>query len=349
MKHVFPLVLSAVAMGVATGCRPSPGETARPIPAVQVSRKMAEADLAVVTLTAEAEKRLGIQTHTVVRRVIETTRNYGGEIMLPPFPAERAPPAVEGRAFFSFALPTTPSDFARAAQAQVDADGAVATATVQRDAAQLALSRAEELVAARSGVGRAVDDARTQVGLAEAALHTARERRALLGAAIVDAVGASRRWVRVSVYAGDLAQLKTGAPATVSVFGRQTTMTAPRWNATPVAVPFSASGNPLIADLFFEVNEKVGKLKPGLKVSVSLPIEGSESILVIPASAILHDAHGDTWVYERVGSEAFRRRRVEVRRIVDGDALLARGPDVGAKIVTAGAMELFGSEFGAGK
>jgi cobalt-zinc-cadmium efflux system membrane fusion protein len=40
---------------------------------------------------------------------------------------------------------------------------------------------------------------------------------------------------------------------------------------------------------------------------------------------------------------------VEVRRVVNSLAVLARGPAVGAKVVTAGAAEIFGTEFGTGK
>ena len=43
------------------------------------------------------------------------------------------------------------------------------------------------------------------------------------------------------------------------------------------------------------------------------------------------------------------RRPVEVRDVVDRVAVLARGPAPGTRIVTAGAAELFGTEFGPGK
>lgn len=347
MKHFLPHFVAALAIGIAPGCKPAKIESPKAIPAVQVSKKMSEAELAVVTLTPEAEKRLGIETIAAASRPSEAARSYGGELMLPLSRPRADPNAKDTRSIFSLVPSMSPGDLVRTAQAQVDADGLVAVAKVQLEAAQLALKRADELIAAKSGIGRTVDDARTQVSLAEAALRTAQERRALLGAPLFDAVNTNQLWVRVSVYAGDLRQLKPGAPATVSVFGGDAKEQG--WSAAPVAVPFSASTNPLISELFYELKAGAPGLRPGLKVNVTLPVLGAEESLVVPASAILYDVHGNTWVYESLGAQAYTRRRVELRRILGADALLGRGPKPGAKVVTAGAMELFGTEFGAGK
>jgi hypothetical protein len=70
---------------------------------------------------------------------------------------------------------------------------------------------------------------------------------------------------------------------------------------------------------------------------------------VVPWSAVVHDIQGATWVYENAAIQTFVRRPVEVRRVAGDLALLARGPQIGSKIVSVGAAELFGIEFGAGK
>lgn len=347
MKYFLPPVVTALLFGAIAGCKPAKTEAAKAVPAVHVSKKMTEADLAVVTLTPEAEKRLGIETIPVESRLIEPTRSYGGELMLPLARPGGTANAKENRSIFSLVPAMTSADLVRTAQTQVDGDGAIAAAKVQLEAAQLGLKRAEELIAAKSGIGRTVDDARTQVALAEAALRTAQERRSLLGAPIFDAVNTNQLWVRVSVYVGELAQLKPAAPVTVSLFGADAK--EPGLTATSIAVPFSASANPLISELFYELKAGAPGLRPGLKVSVSLPAQGGGESQIVPAAAILYDVHGSTWVYENIGPQAFTRRRVEVRRIIGAEAILGRGPKPGAKIVTAGAMELFGTEFGAGK
>ena len=76
---------------------------------------------------------------------------------------------------------------------------------------------------------------------------------------------------------------------------------------------------------------------------------GREEALVAPFSAVLHDIHGGQWVYVAGGPRQYVRRRVQVSRVVDGQAVLASGPAAGTKVVTDGAAELFGTEFMTGK
>jgi multidrug efflux pump subunit AcrA (membrane-fusion protein) len=73
-----------------------------------------------------------------------------------------------------------------------------------------------------------------------------------------------------------------------------------------------------------------------------------EKGLVVPDKAVLYDIHGATWVYEDLGGNAYARRRIEVARHVGERAVVSRGLSEGMKVVTSGAAELFGTEFGAG-
>jgi hypothetical protein len=59
--------------------------------------------------------------------------------------------------------------------------------------------------------------------------------------------------------------------------------------------------------------------------------------------------YGGAWVYENIQTNKYVRQRVELRYVLGELAVLSRGPAVGAKIVSAGAAELFGTEFGVGK
>ena len=70
---------------------------------------------------------------------------------------------------------------------------------------------------------------------------------------------------------------------------------------------------------------------------------------MVPKAALLHDAYGGTWVYVARGDHVYARERVAVSTIVDMLALVSQGPAPGARVVTDGAAELFGVEFGAGK
>jgi hypothetical protein len=69
----------------------------------------------------------------------------------------------------------------------------------------------------------------------------------------------------------------------------------------------------------------------------------------VPASALLYDAEGGVWVYERVAPQTYARRRVQIAHVTGAEAALAGDALAGREIVTAGAAELFGAEFGAGK
>jgi len=67
---------------------------------------------------------------------------------------------------------------------------------------------------------------------------------------------------------------------------------------------------------------------------------------VVPYSAVLYDARGDTWVYTNPASLVFLRERVSVERI-DGDrVILTNGPPAGTTIVTVGGAELLAAELG---
>jgi hypothetical protein len=52
-------------------------------PPAKIAAPTKEADLATLTLTPEAEKRLGIVTVPVERRKLARTRLFGGEVILP--------------------------------------------------------------------------------------------------------------------------------------------------------------------------------------------------------------------------------------------------------------------------
>lgn len=167
-------------------------------------------------------------------------------------------------------------------------------------------------------------------------------------APIVDIVSLNPVWVRVPVYAGDETAINSRASASVrglSDFAGSSTSVM----ATPVQGPQTSDPLATSINLFYEINNSKGDFRPGQKVSVTLPYKGVQAALTIPYAAILYDIHGGTWVYENTESRVFVRRRVELQRVDGNMAILQRGPKPGAKIVTAGAAEIFGTEFGGGK
>jgi hypothetical protein len=335
-------------VGCDGGAPGAPGPGASSPAAIEKPAK--EADLATLTLTPEAETRLGIMTAAVERRAVERRRTFGGEVVVPLRRDGDRPSAAAhngSRQSISSILPSlAPTERIRIAEAQIDADGQVEQAEVQLDAVQVALARAEVLLRGKAGSVRAVDEARTQVGLAESGLRTARARRDLLGPPLLDVTNPKPAWVRVPVYVGDLATLDTVREAFVGNLADPPGTFAR--SAKPAVGPASANPSAATVDVFYEVANEDGALRLGEKVGVTIALHGSQESLVVPSSAVVRDIEGGTWVYEHVGAQTYARRRVQVRSVVSPDAALESGPPAGARVVTSGAAELFGTEFGIG-
>lgn len=321
---------AAVAIAADSGSKTPPATIQNPVK---------EGDLATVKLTPQAEQRLGIATAVVVKRALPQLRTFSGEIVLPL--------ATEG--ILSIAQPVlgaSPDEFRRVADLQADADGKQNEARAALNAAETAMKRAEQMFAEKAGSQRALDEARGALDVAKATNAASEARRALLGIPVADAAKGSRRWVRATVFASELARLDPDVPGQVSALSGAERRSV---EAKPVKAPASANAALGTVDVFYEI---AGADAPqiGQRVAVSLPVRGAvvES-LVAPHAAVLHDFHGGAWVYEQTAPQTYVRRRVSVARVVGTDAVLASGPPAGTKVVTSGAAELFGTEFGAGK
>ncbi len=376
-----------------SGCRDAKPAASAPAPA-KVENPVKESDLASIRLTPEAETRVAIKVTAVANRQVTYTKTVAGEVIVPPgLSLDVAAPVAgtvaaagtgpvgagqrvrRGEALFRI-IPLLPAE--RDLRINAERDAEAATATV--DAARKKVARAEQLLADGSGSRRAVEEARAELGNAEAAMKAAQERMSVVNrspinqanelivsaptdgvvetvsAAPGQAVAASaplvriaaidRLWIKVPIYAGDrrAIDLQRGA----DVLRLDDAKDAPGLHARPVAAPPTANPNASSVDAVFELTGP-GDLMPGERVLVRLSGRGGSNATVIPASALLHDIHGGVWVYEQTAPHLFTRRRVEVRDTTGGLAVLLRGPKPGALIVTTGAAELYGVEFGAGK
>jgi hypothetical protein len=70
---------------------------------------------------------------------------------------------------------------------------------------------------------------------------------------------------------------------------------------------------------------------------------------VIPYGAIIYDTKGATFTYTSPERLVYVRASVVVDYIDGNNVFLTDGPPVGTQVVTAGAAELYGIEFGLGK
>jgi membrane fusion protein, heavy metal efflux system len=284
-------------------------------------------------------------------------------------------PVLRGQTLFRL-VPIQPSE----RDATVDAQQAVDTTTARREAAVLKVQRAERLVKDGSVSRRTLEEAQAELAVVEAELKAARERVALAtrsgtssggvliaapeaatvqnvhvragqtvaaGTPLIDLVRLATVWVRVPVYAGEARAIDTNAPADVQPLGESTD--APGVTAQPIAAPPSANASTAGVDLYYSLANLDNRFRPGERVAVRLPRRESETGLVVPKAALLHDAYGGTWVYVVREPRVYVRQRVVVADITGSLAVLSQGPAAGARVVTDGAAELFGVEFGAGK
>jgi hypothetical protein len=310
----------------------------------KVAGSAGEAQLATITLTESAEKRLGITTVAIEKKPMKRDRLYGGEIVLPLPPGSDAENA---QSVFPLLSEMTASDKLRMAEAQIDADGAVAAANVQLEAAEQIVRRAQQLLADKAGSEKAVEEAESAHNLAQQALASAEARRTLLGPPVLPIAAPDTVWIKVPVHVGALETLDLAADATViPLHGRAGSATRA---AKPVTAPQSASAATATVDLFYEADNATAPYRLGQRVGLRLPLSDEAESLVLPWSAVLYDINGGTWVYARTAPLVYSRMRIEVRRIEGNLAVLARGPAPGTEVVTAGAAELFGTEFGGQK
>ncbi len=68
--------------------------------------------------------------------------------------------------------------------------------------------------------------------------------------------------------------------------------------------------------------------------------------VVIPYQAVLYDPGGETWTYTSPKPLVFQRVDITVEEIDGNAAVLAKGPPVGTSVVTVGATEIWGVEYG---
>lgn len=270
------------------------------------------------------------------------------------------------------------------ATVQIEAERQIESAKITVDAAQVGYDRAVQLFKAKAASQRVVDEADATLNLAREALITAETRHRFLsgieldeqagelssrsiespvegtlqsidaavgesvtaGEPLVTIIKTNRVWVRVPVYVGHWRSIDMDAPAQVGEYGRDTK--TPLRDATYVSAPPSANPNATTVDLFYALNNEDGRLYPGQKLTATLPMQGDEQSLVVPFKAILYDIHGGTWVYRQLEEHTFARQRVAVRYVDGPRAVLDSGVEPGMKVVTDGAVELFGTEFGVG-
>jgi membrane fusion protein, heavy metal efflux system len=381
-----------LALGIAApGCgRPSTERAGKAAPAATVEKKITDGDLIKLTLTPEAETRLGIAMANAESKSLPRRRRVGGEIVVPSGGALLLSAPVAATISGSEKVVKTGTTVKRGdvlvtlvPLAPVDrdlrgqADRTTASAEARFAAAKSKLERAEKVLADGAGTQRAVEEARAEHDVAKADLDAAKQRGARMvtsplgadvtvviraphdgvvrqvgaspgqsvaaGTLLVEVVGTSALWVRVPLFVAEARRVRADATAAVFAFGSEEHQEALPALAPPLADPLAST-----VDLTYELGT-TQSFRQGERVEVELTYKDEGATIVVPASAIVRDAHGGAWLYESLSNHVFARRRVDLASIQGGDALLAHGLKAGTPVVRTGAAELWGVELGAGK
>lgn len=166
--------------------RSPPGKTA---PAATVERKITDGDLIKITLTPQAETRLGIATAQAEQKIVPRKRRVGGEIVVPsggalllaaPVAATvstsakvvKTGTAVQRGDTLVTLVPLAPVDRDLRGQA----DRSTIAAEARLTAARAKLERAEKVLAGGAGTQRAVEEARAEHDVAKADFDAAKQR-----------------------------------------------------------------------------------------------------------------------------------------------------------------------------
>ncbi len=215
LPAAYVATLLLIASLVSSGCHQAASEEKAAAKSdaekpAKIEKLPVETDLATITLTADADRRLGITTSAVTEREITQRRTLGGQAVVPsgksiivsaplagtvsgadgkplPFPGSKVQlgqPLLSLKPLLSAERDVpTPAEQVQliSAQANLMAAQTIAAGDVDRsqaevNGAQIALDRAKQLFADRAGSRRAVDDAEAQLNIATSTLEAAKDR-----------------------------------------------------------------------------------------------------------------------------------------------------------------------------
>lgn len=186
-RYALALVLALAAVGQGCGrASPTGGKDAPP---ATVEKKITAGDLNKITLTAEAEQRLGIVTANAALKNLPRKRRVGGEVVVPSGGALFLVAPVAATVSASAKMPKTGTAVKRGDPlvtliplAPVDrdlrgqAERTSLAASARFTAAKAKLERAEKVLADGAGTVRAVEEARAEHDVAKADLDAAKQR-----------------------------------------------------------------------------------------------------------------------------------------------------------------------------
>ena len=375
--------LTYLVLALSLACAPPPKPSSS-APAAKLERTSLEG-LVSITLREDAEAALGVVVVPVEKSKRPGQVLVGGEVMVPAGRDFVLAAPVGGRIAGSLLQPGAVvksgqvlltlvplATLDRDVRARALRDLEVARAELQL--AEARLKRADHMMNDRSGSVRAFEDARAQQQVAQASVASAQSRLATLASGALDAdvslsvksptdgllravrvaigqsvpagaplveIASAGRWVRTALSSGDAVRTAASAHVWAQRLGSDERVELASLKGPPSSDPVRGT-----VDVFYALPSTV-EWAPGERVIVQLETDGQEERVSVPFASVVRDAEGGAWVYLQTAPHQFRRQRVEVLRREGDLMVLAKGPAPAAKVVSAGAVELWGFELGA--
>ncbi len=146
---------------------------------------------------------------------------------------------------------------------------------------------------------------------------------------------ASVLWVEARVFENDVARVEAATGALVSSQAYEDR----HFPARPYHVGQVVDESTRSVRVIFELDNKDGRLRPGMFVDVAIGAGGREQVLAVPESSVVQE-EGRAFVFVHTAPESFERREV-VLGVRDGEwRAVRRGLQEGERVVVRGASTL---------
>jgi multidrug efflux pump subunit AcrA (membrane-fusion protein) len=187
------------------------------------------------------------------------------------------------------------------------------------------------------------------------AVHVSPGQFVAAGTPLVTIADLSQPWLRVPVAEQDLQRIRASEKIEI-----QLAPGGPRWQASPEGLVPLVDPVRHTADLLYRLDLPAGNTKEegkrpppvlakDLMVTVLIPLGEKRPETVVPASALVHDAFGGTWLYLELspgkGHHVFERRRIELGPTVPEGRVIRPGLTAKDKLVVKGAANIYSREF----
>ncbi len=352
-------------------------------------------EMKALTLSPEQQETIGLRTDkAVVRGVRPVVESFGRIISRLQGRVQIASPVAGRITAQSASLIPSPGalvhqgqllaeveqTYTAPEQVQLDigeksAIGAAQEAKAALEAAAAEYQRSQNLLQAKIGSRKRLEDAKAAWLQAQSRYETARRQQASYQAAITPSGGSLKRfpltaplagvivqadvtagqqvdtatplftvadlstvWVEAPVFEGDLGRVDRNSEATIHSVGDEGTV----WTGKPIYAGEVVDPLKRTANLLYAVDNAAGRLKLGMSVSVLVPVGQEKQVVMVPETALVENGGGKGVVYVRQSPTLFAEKEVTIGMRQDGLVAVAGEVKEGDDIITVGAPELFG-------